>query len=230
MRCEAKPNDKWSLDQLGKYCRTKTDRMAVDAWLAGKAMALAKEKTVHGRFSDWKRKWGYSDATVSRYIRLYKSHKAPESLRGKEIMEALRAADIVLPRAVAPPPVQVPTSKKDGVAKTAAKKSSPRPAKVSLSLSTRYPWVVEDEQTDLSEFDDAGESELVEATSETVLRMEIEALPEAFARLTRHLDTISGEKKEVLLRVWPKEYSAQVRAGAAELQTALKKISKLIPG
>ena len=79
--------------------------MATDAWMVGKAMALTKKKTAHGEFTSWKRKWGYSDATVSRYVRLYEAHKTPDVLRGKEIMDALRECRIVAGKTQSPKPV-----------------------------------------------------------------------------------------------------------------------------
>lgn len=58
-------------------------------------MCLAKQKTKHGGFGDWKRKWGFSDATVSRYIRLHRVYRSPESLVGRGLLEALREAGVL---------------------------------------------------------------------------------------------------------------------------------------
>lgn len=226
MRREHEPSEKWSLETLGKYCRAKTDRIAADAWQTGKAMALAKKKTTHGQFSAWKRKWRYSDATVSRYIRLFAAYKSAESLRGKGTMEALRQADIVAPKPMPPAPlVVVPGKHMADRAKAVAR----RPEKSPPSTPAKYAWAV-DEPSDFNLYDEVEDIEHeVEATSETVVRLEVERLPTAFATLKRQLDWIAGQEKKLLHRAWPREHTVDIKASAKEVQQALGKLMKLIP-
>ncbi len=93
------PDETWSLDQLGSFCRERSERMAMDAWLVGKAMVLAKERVrlECASFTKWKRLHGFSDPTASRYMRLYKSYPSEDDrkrLSTLGIMEALREAGI----------------------------------------------------------------------------------------------------------------------------------------
>jgi hypothetical protein len=66
------PNDDWDLKQLSEFCSERRKRSAMDIVLIGRALTLAKArcKTEGVRFTDWKKENGFSDATVSRYMRL----------------------------------------------------------------------------------------------------------------------------------------------------------------
>lgn len=216
------PNEQWSLDELGRFCQARTKRMAKDAWATGKAMALAKMKTTHGEFTAWKRKWGYSDAKVSRYMRLYEEHKTADSLDGKGIMAALRAADIVAPKPQKPPThqPQAAVSKARAVRSVPPKKGQPAPLP---------PWAVADSTNFGSHEEDEDHEAEPDATTDTMLRLEIEKLPYCFEVLKKQIDWIAAQDKEVRIRVWPAEQSEQIRADSEGLQAALQKLEGMIP-
>lgn len=93
------PNDSWSLGQLAKFCTERRQRIAFDAWCIGKALSHAKKKckATGESFTDWKAKNGFSDATVSRYVRLFEQYdpkKDQEFLAKSGVMDALAKAGI----------------------------------------------------------------------------------------------------------------------------------------
>src|SRR5271170_708429 len=83
------PKEKWSLKRLGDFCVARRSRLAEDAWWIGKAILLAKAKTKHGEFGEWKQKHGFSDAIASRYMRLAQKHETPEQIEGRKVTEVL---------------------------------------------------------------------------------------------------------------------------------------------
>jgi hypothetical protein len=93
------PSDDWSLDELGQFCVAQDRRMALDAWMTGKAIYLAKERCNKEKesFTSWKSQHGFSHAKVSRYMRLYAAFAGEEDLKRLSelgIMDALREAGI----------------------------------------------------------------------------------------------------------------------------------------
>ncbi|MGA2616499.1 MAG: hypothetical protein ABSF26_02745 [Thermoguttaceae bacterium] len=97
------PSEKWSLMRLGQFCIQRHQRMAVDVWLVGKAMTLAKErcKKESKSFTDWKREHKFSNATASRYMGLYRKYESDEAferLRTVGILQALTEAGLEAPR------------------------------------------------------------------------------------------------------------------------------------
>ena len=43
------PTEKWSLKRFGQFCVAHHQRMAVDVWLVGKAMTLAKDRCKYNK-------------------------------------------------------------------------------------------------------------------------------------------------------------------------------------
>lgn len=118
----------WDLKTIGAYCAKLNQRTAADAWLMGRLLLLAKEKASQERtFTKWKREHKFSDATVSRHIRLFKhfpSEEDRERLCTIGIMEGLREAGVAARGA-----------------KASAKTST---GAASTSQHVTFPWAVED--------------------------------------------------------------------------------------
>jgi len=98
-RFDKKYGESWSLKKIGDYCVKLKQRTALDAWVLGRLFVIAKSKAkAKGRFTDWKRKHGFSNATVSRYVRLYKAFPTAEDrahLVDIGVMKALEEANVV---------------------------------------------------------------------------------------------------------------------------------------
>lgn len=76
------PAANWSLDRLGTFATTLEKKMALDAWLLGKTLSLAKERCKKDgvMFTDWKEQYlSISDASVSRYMRVFESFPEDEA-------------------------------------------------------------------------------------------------------------------------------------------------------
>jgi hypothetical protein len=145
------PNDKWGLDRLGKFCVERRKRSAMDTVLIGRALALAKVRCKRdGRdFTSWKKEHGFSNATVSRYMRLAESCKTDadfERLKSIGPLDAYVEAGIEAPREQTPP-------------KTLAKESKAGTRSAKNNDEPRVPsWAVADADSPDTEHDDESES------------------------------------------------------------------------
>ena len=86
------PRDNWSLEELGQYAQQVAKRTARDAWLLGRAYAIAKAKAkAEGKkIEAWRRKWlpVLSQPTLSRYEAV---SKLPEdAVVGKGLTDVYR--------------------------------------------------------------------------------------------------------------------------------------------
>ncbi len=94
------PNLNWTLAQLEQFIQVCLKRTAVDAWMTGKALKLARRKVKEAqrKWTDWKRSHGYSDTMVSRYIRLYELYESADALANMGVIKACEKAGILTPR------------------------------------------------------------------------------------------------------------------------------------
>lgn len=190
------PSDSWSLDQLGTFCQKRNQRMAVDAWLTGKALAVAKAKTKHGGFTAWKQRYGFKDATVSRYIRLFEAYDSPAALGKRGIMEALREAEIVKK----PQPIKyvaveerpedilavgrtrLPDEDNSVTVTNDTERTKPLQAALSWQADDDSDWA----------FDDSVDP-YVPVSTKTTLEEEIAALPQALLQLADRVDWVVSQ-------------------------------------
>ena len=124
------PSEKWSLARLGQFCVERHQRMAVDVWLVGMAMTLAKDrcKKEGESFTDWKKEHGFSNATASRYMRLYEFHDTEdkvERLKSIGVLQAFIEADLEAPRQTKPRQASAKCSSRQGAAVPDTKTESP---------------------------------------------------------------------------------------------------------
>ena len=94
--CE--PNADWTLQQLEEFIHTTIKRTAEDAYRTGKALKLARRKVKEAKtmtWTQWKQVHGFSDTTVSRYIRLFESYESVDALGNLGVIEACEKAGIL---------------------------------------------------------------------------------------------------------------------------------------
>jgi hypothetical protein len=91
-----RPNGKWSIERLGKFCSQSQKRMAIDAWRFGHALNLAKAKQDHGEWQTWKKKFVpfLTHSSEHRYRNLAE-RITEDSLEGIGLTEAYRLLDLV---------------------------------------------------------------------------------------------------------------------------------------
>jgi len=139
-RFSADYGKEWNLKEIGAYCTKLKQRTAADAWIMGRLLFLAKEKAKkkNASFTKWKREHKFSNATVSRHIRLYKhfsSDKDRERLCTIGIMEGLRQAGVVAHQSGSAQE-SVATARR---AKVAAKTSTASPT----PQDVEFPWAID---------------------------------------------------------------------------------------
>lgn len=247
------PNENWSLEELGKFCVATEKRMALGAWKIGLAMYLAKKrcKEAGDSFTAWKVTHGFSNAKVSRYIRLYKAFANKEDrLNNLGIMEALWDAGIAKPKSSSSEEHVAANSKpcaetyedevEDTSAATEAKAGLPtkesdtgRP-RVAQAANRQSPssWATEDD-SDEEELADT-EEYLAEmwSRSETLEEQCRKAVPWQIRHLRQSVETLLDQDIEVLRKAWP-DVTAERQELAADMDALIDLIAQLaatLPG
>lgn len=200
------PEDDWSLERLGELCQRLDHKMAIHAWIIGRAMAFAKAKATRIEFVEWRKKYGISASTESRYCRLFKLHKSPEELGEKGLTEALLDAGIL----------KQEWSKKD-------KKSS--------ELRGVPSWAVGDANDWQPPRGADGEGRTIVLPSpEVALAEEVKVLPQQLQSVCRKIEWILGEHDDQMrLAAWPEDRTA-LRQNVAQAMERLAALDAELVG
>lgn len=200
------PNEKWSLQRLGDFCVARRNRLADDAWWIGKAILLAKAKTKHGEFGEWKKTHGFSDAIASRYMRLATKHESPEKIEGRKITEVLFEEGILPP----------------GKAKkrTALKEPIGFPSWAVLGPDDEFvPEIVETDADD-------GVATIPIPTLAKKLQYDLVLLPNQVTGLSATIRAILKHPKKEREAAWPVERVAVIKTAVQELRAALAELEE----
>ena len=90
-----RPEQTWSVEQLGTFCLQSQKKLAVDAWRFGQALNLARAKQEHGQWQVWKNKYVpfLTHSSEHRYRQLA-NRLTEDSLEGIGLTEAYRLLDL----------------------------------------------------------------------------------------------------------------------------------------
>lgn len=202
------PNEKWSLKRLGDFCAASHQRVSFDVWLIGKAMCLAKArcKKEGKSFTDWKTQNGFSNATTSRYMRLYELFKTDdqlERLKSIGILQAFTDAGLELPREHIP-------RKPRG-----AKKESPPPS-----------WAVDEPEDSATDEDETEPSIELTPNKDCVAHELREVVPWQVSHLTERVTFLLGQESDLLREALPKKKCEKEKI-AADIDTLVQMLSRL---
>ena len=235
------PDNTWSLEQLGEFCINCRSRMADEAWLLGKAMCIAKDKCGDegSSFTKWKKSHGFSDATASRYMRLFKAYPTEndrERLKQVGVMDALRAAGIATAHSNAT------TSRGNGISTPSAESPSPSAAKVAGGTvpgrsgnlkeegSGSPAWAVELQDDDGIPLD---EDHVVEmwTVGQTLAEECRKHVPWQLRLLRQKVETLLEVATEELQKAWPEneEELRQIKDDLSALHQLLPKVAETMP-
>jgi hypothetical protein len=94
---DATPEESWDIDRLGEFCSFLHQKSAIDIWLLGRALLIAKSKLGHGKWGQWLRRYlpDLSAASVSRYTRVALRIERREDVEGKGVQEVYRLLGII---------------------------------------------------------------------------------------------------------------------------------------
>lgn len=216
------PGDEWSLEQLGQFCRLRRDRIAIDAWLIGKALTLAKQMS-RRRFGAWLNEQGYSASTACRYMRLYRSYESPDQVAGRGLVESLEELrqeegsneeSPIIPHQEAAPIVQV---RQHGSVEGSPSQSPDQP----------YPFLPTSEGDD-KQIGPPGkvvpvETIVIDETSDRLAELQVHL--ESASRL---IDWLTAQDLEHVRREWPREAS-RMRTTCVELRGRLDRLAEIAP-
>jgi hypothetical protein len=203
------PDETWSLERLGDFCVSRINRLAEDAWWIGKAILLAKSKTKHGSFSTWKRKHGFSDSMVSRYVRLAEKFDSPTEIEGRKI------TDVFFENGILPQP-------------------KPRASAGVIPSSVVPSWAVigpDDPLPEIVEVDAGEDAPTIPMPSlHDKLRYDLAlSLPDQMGALHATVRAIMKYDKTSRDNAWPVERLAVIKTAVQELRAALEELEAAMP-
>ena len=201
--CDETPNEKWGLDRLGKFCAERYEQMAIDVWMVGKAMFLAKERCrKEGKqFTTWKREHKFSNATASRYMRVFQLYQSDEQLDQLKSIGPLKA---YVDAGVEAPRERIPRQPRAGKKPSVSTDENPKP------LS----WAVEEsveQSTDKEQVDQTIELWSTSRCLEEELR---KAIPWQVQCLKDKVAFLLTKKAEELRTAWSEDEAVRTRIAA----------------